>query len=308
MEGAPQHQRLRHLAQQLRSSSAAAASAAEPTYGGRDYTALDEPSLAPAGLLKVHSLNHVSKESADVPRLVEFYSHFLGFTPLARPLFRDAQGTPFGGAWLFLPPSTAMHLIATDPEHSLPEAPIAEVAGPDPQRESYDVSDPSNTPDARFHPVGISRGHHYAFRVTDIKAAEQRLIEAGIVFQKITSPPNFLLTAEGEKVKATEDAEPVSQIFFFDPDGNGVEIGNFAPIQPGFAPPLKGVLPPVLVTSGPERPLSSVPPLISVHSLNHCARETPNVERIARWYIELLGFRRLDRPAIQVSILKNHEF
>ena len=85
--------------------------------------------------------------------------------------------------------------------------------------------------------------------------------------------------------KATANAEPVSQIFFFDPDGNGVEIGNFGPIQPGFAPPLKGVLPPVLVTAGPERPLPLVPPQISVHSLNHCARETPNVERIARWYL-----------------------
>jgi hypothetical protein len=29
------------------------------------------------------------------------------------------------------------------------------------------------------------------------------------------------------------------------------------------------------------------------------ARETPNVERLCRWYAEMLGFRRLDRPAIQ---------
>jgi catechol 2,3-dioxygenase-like lactoylglutathione lyase family enzyme len=236
----------------------------------------------------------VSKETGDVRRLVDFYTRFLGFVPLQRPAF------PFGGAWLFLPPCTAMHIILKDPDpaHHLPEAPTAAVAGDDPQRESFH---PQKNPHARYHPIGISRGHHYAFRVTDIVAAEQRLIEAGIVYRKNTSPPNFLLTAEGEQVNAPEHAEPVSQIFFFDPDGNGVEIGNFAPVQPGFAPPLKGVLPPVLVTAGPERPprpLSAAPPLIDVHSLNHCARETPNVERVTKWYCEMLGFRRLDRPAI----------
>ena len=102
--------RLQALSAQLQQSAPAAKTAAveqldEPTFGARDYTPLDEPELAPAGLLKVHSLNHVSKESVDVPRLVEFYTHFLGFVPLQRPPF------PFGGAWLFLPPSTAMHII-----------------------------------------------------------------------------------------------------------------------------------------------------------------------------------------------------
>ena len=296
--------RLQCLSAQLRppttAAAAAAAAAADTveesgvTYYGRDYSALSEPELAPAGLLKVHSLNHVSKETGDVARLVEFYTHFLGFVPLQRPPF------PFGGAWLFLPPSTAMHIILKDPnpDHHLPEAPTAAIAGDNPQRESYD---PASNPGARYHPIGISRGHHYAFRVRDIAAAEQRLIEAGIVYRKNTSPPNFLLTAEGEQVEAPAEAEPVSQIFFFDPDGNGVEMGNFAPVQPGFAPPLKGVLPPVLVTAGPERPpvaSISAGPLIDVHSLNHCARETPNVERVTKWYIDMLGFRRLDRPAI----------
>ena len=160
---------------------------------------------------------------------------------------------------------------------------------------------PPHKPHSCSQPLGISRGHHYAFRVRDIAAAEQRLIEAGIVYRKNTSAPNFLLTAEGEQVQAPSHAEPVTQIFFFDPDGNGVEIGNFAPVQPGFAPPLKGILPPVLVTAGPERPprpLSAPPAMIDVHSLNHCARETPNVERVTKWYCEMLGFRRLDRPAI----------
>ena len=308
--------RLQALSAQLQQSAPAAKTAAveqldEPMFGARDYTPLDEPELAPAGLLKVHSLNHVSKESVDVPRLVEFYTHFLGFVPLQRPPF------PFGGAWLFLPPSTAMHIIEKDAEHSLPEAPTADVAGRAPQQEQRHpiaaegkdvelVARGGNSvtngasADGRYHPIGISRGHHYAFRVLDIKAAEQRLIEAGIVYQKFTSPPNFLLTNEGEEVKeSAASAEPVSQIFFFDPDGNGVEIGNFSPVQPGFAPPLKGVLPPVFVSSGPQRPPPTVAPIIPAHSLNHCARETPNVERVCTWYCDMLGFRKLDRPAIQ---------
>ena len=90
-----------------------------------------------------------------------------------------------------------------------------------------------------YSPQGISRGHHYAFRVPDIRAAEAALAGSGIVYWKITSPPNFLLTPEGTKVappSGTAAAEDVSQIFFFDPDGNGVEVGNFAPVQLGFYP------------------------------------------------------------------------
>jgi hypothetical protein len=89
--------RLGAVARQLQlAGEPASASAVAPAPAhthSRDYTAFDADELAPAGLLQVHSLNHVSKQSDDVPRLVAFYQRFLGFVPLARP------GFPFGGAW-----------------------------------------------------------------------------------------------------------------------------------------------------------------------------------------------------------------
>lgn len=145
--------RLQRLSAQLRiSADCAEVTEGGVTYYGTDYAALEEPveELAPSGLLKVHSLNHVSKETTNVARLVDFYTNFLGFVPLQRPPF------PFGGAWLFLPPCTAMHIILKDPDpaHHLPEAPTAAVAGDDPQRESFH---PVKNPHARYHPIGATR-------------------------------------------------------------------------------------------------------------------------------------------------------
>ena len=214
---------------------------------GRDYatdwyTGRRAPpaELEPHGAVGVvHSLNHVSKESDDVERLSRFYQHFLGFRPLVRPPF------PFGGTWLFLPPCTAMHLIDRDDTVArLPEAPAREVAGLEP------MSNP-----AGYFPRGISRGHHYAFRVLDIAAAEEALQSHGVQFWTISSPPNFLRTPEGTAVKPEAGGELVSQIFFYDPDGNGVELGNFAELQPGFASP-RAHLPAARVRTGPPPELA----------------------------------------------------
>ena len=154
----------------------------------------------------VHSLNHVSKESDDVERLSRFYQRFLGFRPLERPAF------PFGGVWLFLPPCTAMHLIDRDATTELPEAPTRELAG----------RDPLHHPSERgYFPQGISRGHHYAFCVLSVSAAEAALTAHGVQYWKISSPPNFLRTPQGQSVAPVEGGEMVHQIFFYDPDGNG---------------------------------------------------------------------------------------
>jgi hypothetical protein len=76
----------------------------------------------------------------------------------------------------------------------------------------------------------------------------------------------------------------------------GVEIGNFSRIQPGFAPPYSH-LPAAFVRTGPpvnamvESATSFAPDswsvpsaVVPVHSLNHCARETADVDRLCTWY------------------------
>ena len=75
-----------------------------------------------------------------------------------------------------------------------------ELAGPHPMEDA--MPEYSAAAKAGNHggisPQGISRGHHYAFRVEDIEVAEAKLKSSGIIHWKITSAPNFLLTAEGQ--------------------------------------------------------------------------------------------------------------
>jgi hypothetical protein len=59
--------------------------------------------------LAVVGLNHVSIETSDVARLRAFYAHVVGLQELKRPDFG------FGGAWLQLSPSVALHIIERDP-------------------------------------------------------------------------------------------------------------------------------------------------------------------------------------------------
>ena len=56
----------------------------------------------------------------------------------------------------------------------------------------------------------IRRSHHFAFTVTDIEATKLCLSHHGIPYA-VNSVPGTAIT----------------QLFCFDPDGNGIEIGNF---------------------------------------------------------------------------------
>lgn len=53
----------------------------------------------------------------------------------------------------------------------------------------------------------IRRGHHTALSVPSARVAEQALIARGMSFTKFTVP-----------------ATNLTQLFFFDPDGNGIEL------------------------------------------------------------------------------------
>ncbi|KAB2095271.1 hypothetical protein CXB51_000082 [Gossypium anomalum] len=107
--------------------------------------------------------------------------------------FEEIESPDFGEfkvIWLNLPGSFPMHLIERNPLTKLPEGPYSSTAA---------VADPSNLP----------RGHHICLTVSNFDSFVQSLKDKGIqTFQR--SLPNG----------------KVRQIFFFDPDGNGLEVAS----------------------------------------------------------------------------------
>ena len=104
------------------------------------------------------------------------------------PLPRPNFG--FGGAWFQLPGGIALHVIERDPE----------------KPGSKTLLNSNKTVPERF----IRRSRHMALTVLDIETAKSTLQAHGIEFAI-------------NKVPDTS----IEQVFLYDPDGNGVEIGNF---------------------------------------------------------------------------------
>lgn len=150
-------------------------------------------SQAPNGRrsLRIAGVNHVSFETDNVERLRKFYCDVLGLPALARPDFG------FGGAWLQLQPGLALHIIQRDPEK-----PIGLASRPPPDTILAD----SARPPERF----IRRSHHFALTVLDIDATRDALDDHGVRYAVNQVPGTSIV-----------------QLFLYDPDGNGVEIGNF---------------------------------------------------------------------------------
>ncbi|KAG6759351.1 hypothetical protein POTOM_035827 [Populus tomentosa] len=92
--------------------------------------------------------------------------------------------------WLKISPDLAIHLIERSPDTKLPEGP-------------YSASSPV------LDPTHLPRGHHVCFSVSNFDSFVQSLKDKGIeTFQR--SVPN----------------RPIRQVFFFDPDGNGLEVAS----------------------------------------------------------------------------------
>ncbi|XWS53987.1 hypothetical protein CRYUN_Cryun10bG0048800 [Craigia yunnanensis] len=111
--------------------------------------------------------------------------------------FEETESPDFGEfkvIWLNLPGAFPIHLIERSPFTKLPEGPYSATSA---------VSDPSHLP----------RGHHICFTVSNFDSFVLSLKDKGIeTFQR--SLPNG----------------KVRQVFFFDPDGNGLEVaGREAP-------------------------------------------------------------------------------
>ncbi|KAG6757465.1 hypothetical protein POTOM_037777 [Populus tomentosa] len=92
--------------------------------------------------------------------------------------------------WLKISPDLALHFIERSPDTKLPEGP-------------YSASSPV------LDPTHLPRGHHVCFSVSNFDSFVQSLKDKGIeTFQR--SVPN----------------RPIRQVFFFDPDGNGLEVAS----------------------------------------------------------------------------------
>jgi len=132
-------------------------------------------------------LDHVARSTTDVQRLASFYQEVFGFQRT------DITNFGFEVAWLStVPPSFSLHIIQKNPNSNLPEIPHS--AGPDVKKD----------------PALLTRSHHFSLGVPDFDGFVKSLKEKGIPFHEVTQQ-------EGK----------IKQVFFYDPDGNGVEVGNW---------------------------------------------------------------------------------
>ncbi|XP_010543021.1 PREDICTED: lactoylglutathione lyase [Tarenaya hassleriana] len=132
------------------------------------------------------TLSHIARESSDIRRLADFYKEVFGFEEIESPDFGDVKVI-----WLDLHGAFPMHLIQRNPSTKLPEGPYS--------ADTSAVRDPSHLP----------MGHHICFSVSDFDSLVQSLKAKGIeTFQK-----------------SLPDGK-VRQVFFFDPDGNGLEVAS----------------------------------------------------------------------------------
>jgi catechol 2,3-dioxygenase-like lactoylglutathione lyase family enzyme len=150
-------------------------------------------------------LNHVAIEASDPDAICEFYAKVLGFRKLPRP------DLGFPGHWLEVGApgrKLMLHVIKTDP--SVP-------------RKIHDWKDlyTTNNPEAWF----IRRANHLAFEVSDFDAAEKALRSNGVEYSRHVMP----------EVR-------MKQLFLYDPEGHGIEIGVYDDTRDFFNK--KGIEPP----------------------------------------------------------------
>jgi glyoxylase I family protein len=141
--------------------------------------------------LKLTSIDHYAIHGKDVDALSSFYQRILGFVPLPRP------DLGFPGYWLLSPSNIRLDIIQTDPT-----VPYTYTDW----KEQYDVGGDSN----KVEPWFIRRGAHHAFEVEDFQEAEERLRAHGVEYCRFVLP----------------EVE-MKQLFLWDPEGNGIELGRY---------------------------------------------------------------------------------
>ena len=148
--------------------------------------------------LKLVAANHISRGTSNVSRLVYFYHKILGMC-----LMDDRPDFGFGGAWLQLPGGMPFHIIESDTQKPKP---VSSSSGSNINVMAGNADDGIIMPPERY----IRRSEHIAFTVNDIEQAKEQLKAHSIPFAVNYVP-----------------GTNITQVFLYDPDGNGVEIGNF---------------------------------------------------------------------------------
>jgi hypothetical protein len=126
-------------------------------------------------------------ENQNLDRLVGCYQDVLGLKPLSRPNFG------VGGSWLQLPRGVALRTIEQDSDKPTP------TDGTNPNINQVQAP-------GRF----IRRSRHVALKVVDIEGAKATLRAHSVTFAVNQVPDTT-----------------IEQLLLYDPDRNGIEIGNF---------------------------------------------------------------------------------
>ena len=136
--------------------------------------------------IKLTRMDHLTRTTTNVQRLIDFYVKVLGFKQLMRPKF------PFQGAWLELD-NLHMHIIQRNNLVNTPEDPF------------------NNNGESISPPKAIQRSHHIAFLTEDIGKVVSALNKMQIQYfypQPVLRP----------------GISKHYQLWFYDPDGNGIEV------------------------------------------------------------------------------------
>jgi 2-polyprenyl-6-methoxyphenol hydroxylase-like FAD-dependent oxidoreductase/catechol 2,3-dioxygenase-like lactoylglutathione lyase family enzyme len=160
----------------------------------------DDIHVAPP--LSLVAANHISRGTSNVERLVHFYQKILGFC-----LLDDRPDFGFGGAWLQLPGGMPFHIIESDAQKPKPASSSCS---------NINIIMAGNADDGIIMPPEryIRRSEHIAFTVNDIDQAKEQLKAHSIPFAVNYVP-----------------GTNITQLFLYDPDGNGVEIGDFNNVE-----------------------------------------------------------------------------
>ncbi|KAK2371818.1 Lactoylglutathione lyase / glyoxalase I family protein [Trifolium repens] len=134
------------------------------------------------------SLNHIAIESSDIKRLTKFYKEMFGFEEVETPNFGDNH---FKIVWMSLPPSSSSSSFLL---HLLQRVKNEEDEAPP---SSSIVKDPSH----------VRTGQHLCFSISNFYSFLQTLKEKGI--------------------EIVETNNNIRRVFFYDPDGNGLEVVSF---------------------------------------------------------------------------------
>eukprot|EP00887_Chlorella_sp_A99_P007215 scaffold2.g7215.t1 len=174
------------------------------------FTEQDVGPWAPPLVLR--KFNHVALEAVDVVAICRFYTKVMGFREVSVGGASMPGASP--GPRLSRPPCVTLSYAHWPPE--LPVLPAGWALAR--KQEAY-----SQESEAWM----IRRSNHVAFEVEDFEAAEETLKRHGVEYSR--------QGARGTKCsQAPATARPhvlpeanVQQLFFYDPEGGGIEIGRY---------------------------------------------------------------------------------